>query len=250
MITPHLAKKTSVNIIEKEFLDSTNTFLKDNAGAYTQWTCVRAIEQGSGRGRFTRVWRAEKGLDLTFSMLLDVPASVVPFLSSSALLVGVLLHQNFSKLGVDAMIKWPNDILVNNRKLAGILVESITNAQGTRVVIGIGVNCNSLRLNDPHIQGVSLVEILHTKIDISKLMLSIIEDFIPLWEQFCVRGISAYKGYLESNLAWKNRPVSIEIEGEKVVGSPLSISSEGALRFRVAKTGAIVEVISGEIVKM
>ncbi|NDL59913.1 biotin--[acetyl-CoA-carboxylase] ligase [Phytoactinopolyspora mesophila] len=109
-------------------------------------TAVVAGYQRTGRGRLDRTWEAPPGSSLAVSFLLrprDVPVERWPWLP---LLVGVAAVDAVVGLtGVGAKLKWPNDVLVDERKLAGILVERVDTPQGAAAVAGIGLNVTQRR---------------------------------------------------------------------------------------------------------
>ncbi|HWE07724.1 MAG TPA: biotin--[acetyl-CoA-carboxylase] ligase [Solirubrobacteraceae bacterium] len=117
--------------------DSTNTRARELAAAGApHGTLVTAAEQSAGRGRQGRTWSAPAGQALLCSLVIRRPG---PLLSLTA---GVAVAE---VAGDDARVKWPNDVLVDGRKVAGILVEG--RPQEGWVVLGIGVNV-ALRLED------------------------------------------------------------------------------------------------------
>jgi len=102
--------------------------------------CVVASEQTAGRGRLERRWVSPKGAGLYFSVILrpDFEQSSWPLLTMmAAVAVYEALHDSCA---LQADIKWPNDILANEKKLCGILAETVETSQGRTVVVGIGVN--------------------------------------------------------------------------------------------------------------
>jgi BirA family biotin operon repressor/biotin-[acetyl-CoA-carboxylase] ligase len=122
-----------------ESVGSTNDWLKAMAreGA-AAWTAVRADRQSSGRGRGGHAWVSHPG-DLFLSVVLpppgDRPLTLLP------LLAGVAVAEAARERGAKAQLKWPNDVLVADRKLGGVLVESSTEGQGpATIVAGIGLN--------------------------------------------------------------------------------------------------------------
>ena len=126
---------TSVRVVAST--GSTNADLLARGGPEGQ--VLVAEEQTAGRGRAGRTWVSQPGASLTFSVLLR-PASVpppargwLPLLTGVAVAAGVR-----SASGVEARLKWPNDVLVGDRKLAGILAEQSTD--GDTVVVGVGLN--------------------------------------------------------------------------------------------------------------
>ncbi len=99
---------------------------------------LAAHEQTEGRGRHGRRWLSGPDRDLTFSVLLR-PATDLPQLLSLPMAVSLALAAAVAGRGVQARTKWPNDVLVGGRKLAGVLTER----DGERVVVGIGLNVNA-----------------------------------------------------------------------------------------------------------
>jgi BirA family biotin operon repressor/biotin-[acetyl-CoA-carboxylase] ligase len=130
-------------------LDSTNTYLKNYArqalaqGQPVEGIAALANAQTAGRGRLARQWHSVAGLGCYFSLLLTPPlaASQVLMLTLMAAVAVVDALQSLVALPYD--IKWPNDILVNQHKLAGILTEASLEGDAINyAVIGIGINLN------------------------------------------------------------------------------------------------------------
>ncbi len=100
---------------------------------------VVADHQTAGRGRLDRTWETPPGAAVTFSLLLrpTVPASSWPWLP---LLTGHTVAKALASFGYDARVKWPNDVLIDGRKVAGILVERVETDSGPAAVVGVGIN--------------------------------------------------------------------------------------------------------------
>lgn len=102
---------------------------------------VVADEQTHGRGRFNRKWFTPKGTALACSLILHPFAAMRPHLSRTVGLAALAVTESTLKLGLRAQIKWPNDILLNGRKTAGMLVETVWSGDRVDAVItGIGIN--------------------------------------------------------------------------------------------------------------
>jgi len=102
---------------------------------------VVADEQTAGRGRRDRKWFTPKGTALAFSLLLRPAAEEKPFLTRIVGLAALAVADSLRRQGLSAQIKWPNDVLINNKKVSGILTESVWSGEDIDcVVIGIGVN--------------------------------------------------------------------------------------------------------------
>ena len=139
------------NFVIIEELDSTNAFLLDKTKQFNEnGTVVFAESQTQGRGRKERVWQSAPGLNLTFSILLNKKGNIPESLSLLNLGVSLAVANSLENLyNVKTHLKWPNDVLINDKKIVGILSESVS--QGSkieRVVIGIGINANQTYFPD------------------------------------------------------------------------------------------------------
>ncbi len=137
----------SPRIIRLESVASTNTWLSANALLLPDFTIVEAISQPAGRGQRGNSWESEPGKNLTVSMLFRPVADLAAadqFSISEATALAVA--DTLSEFGITAMIKWPNDIYVGERKICGILIEhSLIGSGITHSILGIGLNVNQTR---------------------------------------------------------------------------------------------------------
>lgn len=105
------------------------------------FSLVVADEQTHGRGRLDRKWFTPKGSAIAMSLILRPTTSMRPHLSRTVGLAALSLADTSLKLGLAPQIKWPNDILVNGKKIAGILIESVWSGDDVdSLVIGMGMN--------------------------------------------------------------------------------------------------------------
>lgn len=129
---------------------STNSWLKAHTASVEPLVMVCAREQSAGRGQRGNSWEAEPGKNLTFSFYLaDLPvAPAEQFIVSEA--VALAMVATLREFGITAKVKWPNDIYVGDRKIAGILIEnSIMGTAISQSIVGIGLNVNqTLFLSD------------------------------------------------------------------------------------------------------
>jgi BirA family biotin operon repressor/biotin-[acetyl-CoA-carboxylase] ligase len=133
------------NFIYSEEVDSTNSFLMNKGNKYNQnGTVLLAEKQFKGKGRKDRTWYSAKDQNLTFSILLNGKKYLNEnshMINFSASLAVALSIENLFQLKVD--LKWPNDVLVNGKKTAGILLESASKGNKLeKIVVGIGLNVN------------------------------------------------------------------------------------------------------------
>ncbi len=124
-------------------INSTNSFLLEDEEFKKNGTVILAEYQTNGRGRLTREWQSAKDLNLTFSILLNkgfesVNPNIINLTASLAVAMSI---ENLYQLPVE--LKWPNDVLVNSKKIAGILLESTSKGSKLdKIVIGFGINVN------------------------------------------------------------------------------------------------------------
>ncbi len=134
------------NFIYAEEVDSTNSVLldKSNTKFDKDGTVVLSEKQNEGRGRRDRVWYSNKGMNLTFSILLkdrDFSGRRINLINFASSLAVALAIENLYQLKIE--LKWPNDVLINKKKTAGILIESSSAGKKIeRVITGIGINVN------------------------------------------------------------------------------------------------------------
>lgn len=125
-------------------LESTNSYLKRmSADEVKQGMVCLTDDQSRGRGQYNRKWESEPGQNLTFSMAFFPSVAERFHVLTMACALGVMEHLNDTLEGCEVYIKWPNDIIVNDRKIAGVLTETMFSGNHLdRLVIGIGLNVN------------------------------------------------------------------------------------------------------------
>ncbi len=225
-------------IINFETLPSTNLYLKQNYHIFDEYTVITTDNQTNGRGRINRVWNSNKD-DLTFSILLkpDIDSHKIPLIS---LIIGAAINKIIDKY-IKSYIKWPNDILVNDKKLAGILVEGVFSEKIDAVIVGVGINVNSVEFPDNLIiKATSLKKELTIEIDKNELLTQIIEQFIYLYNDF-LNGNDQYLNILKNNNYLKDKKVYINNTEVEV----LDINNKGNLIIK--ENGEIKEIFFGEV---
>ena len=160
-----------MKIIKLDAIDSTNSFLKDMAAKMSldNFTVVVAKKQTLGRGQMNANWDSESGKNLTFSVFCKFKNLCVTDFKYLNYSVSLSVYETISTLKLPRLaIKWPNDILSENKKIAGILIENTLNIKNiSSSIIGIGLNVNQNNFSDALPNASSIKIILDKKEDIA-----------------------------------------------------------------------------------
>lgn len=193
-----------------------------------------AEHQSAGRGRLGREWVAAPRAGISMSVLVrpsDVPVtrwSWIPLLSGLA--VAAALRQ---VADVPVQLKWPNDVLVEDRKLAGVLVERVESSAGAAAVIGIGLNVTTTRdeLPTPDATSLALEDASTTdRFTLVKAVLRRLEGLLAEWETGAGQPSAGLRGAYESACATIGSQVRVEVPGrEPVLGRAVGIDESGRL---------------------
>jgi BirA family biotin operon repressor/biotin-[acetyl-CoA-carboxylase] ligase len=241
---------TRFNIINIDETDSTNDEVKRLAAkGFPHGTAVRANRQTAGKGRTGKSWSSVDG-GLFFSVLLRPPAGKAVNPGMITLSAGAAAAETVRSYGAEAGLKWPNDVLVNGKKLCGILAEtSAEDGVSGPVVLGIGVNVN-IKAFPAGIAAIATSLYLETgeTFDCSHIMESILEAFAPLYDK-ALEGDSAlitarYKR-LCLNIG-KTAVLTNTVTGERIAGLALDVDGGGGLVMRL-EDGSVYTARSGEV---
>lgn len=226
-----------------EQIDSTNEEIRRNL-ALPEGAVVIADQQTHGRGRQGRSWHSEPGTGLYLSTLLK-PGLPPENLALVTLMAGVATVSAIQQQAtVPATLKWPNDILLNGKKLAGILCEYIP---GTAVIVGIGINLNQVSFPED-IQSIATSLKLETGNTINRadLVLSLLEKLDREYEIF-LQGKKAsliQKWTQQSNMFGKT--VTVHQKGKSLTGTAMELDPEGRL-ILLTSDGEKYMLDSGEV---
>lgn len=213
-----------------ELCDSTNSELlrRAESGAPSGSVLV-ADRQTAGRGRRGRRWFATPDSALMFSLLWRFPGQAGR-LAGLSLAIGVAVAQALEALGVrDVGLKWPNDVLLGDGKLAGILVELSAERRDTLAVIGIGLNLAAP--DEPLPQAASgLADALTVIPDRHVVLAQLLIALASVLDRFANGGFAALQGAWQGRHAWQGKPVRILLDGQReICGGCLGADEDGAL---------------------
>jgi BirA family biotin operon repressor/biotin-[acetyl-CoA-carboxylase] ligase len=242
-----------IEVVEQS--PSTNAVVAGRARAGAPGGLVVVAEhQTSGRGRLDRVWVTPPRAALTFSFLVApdrVPTVQWPWLP---LLVGIAVAEGVRRVtDVSCGLKWPNDVLVGEQKVAGILVERIERPLGGAVaVVGIGLNVSSTQAELPVPTATSLALQGAATLDRSVVLRAILRSFEALYSQWQAEQGDPSSGLLASyqrRCSTIGQQVRVDLpSGEALAGKAVGVDLDGRLRIstpsgmRVLGAGDVVHV--------
>ncbi len=200
------------------------------------WALVVADEQTAGRGRTGRRWITPPGSALAFSLILRPRPAELPYLARATALGALAVCQAlFTEYGLDAQVKWPNDVLVSRRQLAGVLAETQWNgAQPTALVLGIGINVATAFLgtevlNYPATCVAAGLGSVPDRLELLHAVLKAMIDWRPRL------GSPSFMSAWENALAYRNQWVLLapgDGSGAMIEGLVLGLTPDGALRLK------------------
>jgi BirA family biotin operon repressor/biotin-[acetyl-CoA-carboxylase] ligase len=226
-----------------ESISSTNDFLKNKPLSPHLSICL-AEHQTRGRGRMGRSWTSPFGRNIhcSFSYVFNRDISEISGLS---LVIGILIAKTLESFDqrLKPLLKWPNDIYMNNKKIGGILIDLMAEANGScRAIIGIGLNINmkDQALEDVNKPWTSLENLLNAKIDRNILVAQIIDSVLNGVDVFLEKGMDPFLSEWSHYDLLKGKKVSVTDTNHTTSGIARGITQQGYL---------LLELPSGEIKK-
>lgn len=217
---------------------------------------VLAGEQTAGRGRGANRWWSANGA-LTFSLLLELPDWLPPDRRSELALVAGLAVRQAVAVAIDgaqaALVKWPNDVYVGERKVAGILIETAA-AKPPRIVVGIGLNVNNSLADAPvdvRARATALIDVTagqaRDRTDVLLSLLDALQAELAFWlESASTSGAANWTAERwRPHCFLTGRTVRIEAAGRSITGRCLGVSRDGELQ--VQTESGVVACRSGVV---
>lgn len=228
-------------------IDSTNQYLLDRLNELKSGDSCVAEYQQAGRGRRGRKWFSPFGANLYLSMywrLEQGPAAAIGL----SLVIGIVLAEVLQSLGADDVrVKWPNDLYLKDRKLAGILVE-LTGKTGdaAQIVMGVGINLVMRNVQADEInQGWINLQEAGIAIDRNVLAVQVINELRHSLKIFEQEGLAPFLPRWEKLDNFVHRPVKLIIGDKEIYGTSRGINEQGALLLE--QEGVIKPWVGGEI---
>ena len=246
--------------VRLDSVTSTNTEAAELAkrGA-DEGVCVIATQQTAGRGRHGRTWISEPGAGSYLSIVLrpGIEARKLPLIT---LIAGISVYDALSKIGLEPDIKWANDVLVREKKISGILAETVDTPRGLAVVVGIGINLRSDSLPAEIAERATSVEAEGVVSDAASEGHSPISEMV---ERTLLQKLDHWYGVLsepggdalvldavrERSSYLRGKQVRVHLPNETIEGLTDDIEPDGALRIKLAD-GSVTIVHAGDIERL
>ena len=234
-------------VIHLDTVGSTNDECRNLAfNGAEEGTLVIADEQTGGRGRMGRVWSSPKGEGIWMSLILR--QNINPYhVSSVTLLAGLAVCRALRSFVIDAVIKWPNDVWINGKKVCGILTEMSASQDGIDfVIVGIGVNVNtSIFPQELENIACSLYTETNKKYERNTVIAEIWHQFGLYYDGFAERGFSAIKNEYEKYCTNIGKRVNVLCD-DGYEALAMGIDDSGSLVV-LKDNGEKTAVFSGEV---
>ena len=216
-----------LKIVQLGEVDSTNSYALRNLSSLDDKTIIIAETQTTGRGRFERKWISDVPNNVYLSMVLKPNGENIPY-SNITQYACVILTRVFEKYKVSSGIKWPNDILVDNKKISGILSEMSYSGSAVKgFVLGIGVNLN---LSEELVNSISqpataLNLLIQNDVDKMEFVNLFLSEFFGHYDEFFGNGFSSVKDEYEQKSVFVGQSIKIN----DISGIARGVTTDGEL---------------------
>jgi len=235
-------------------IGSTNSYARELAeSGAVEGEVVVAESQAQGRGRLGRKWQSPPYANLYFSIVLrpKLPPAQAPQIT---LMAAVALADALGSFVPQAVaIKWPNDILVGGRKLAGILTEAACDSERLHyVILGIGVNLNYRFESMPEeiqARATSTAELTGKSTNRESFLIRLIHDLERCYGELEASGFGGLAPRWEAHFGWRGKTVRVELLDQRLEGRAQGIDKDGALLIEDSQ-GGLHRVIAGDVIPL
>lgn len=236
-------KTTSFDSVSST-MDVARAYLNDNTEAHGQ--VFRAETQTAGRGRHARVWDSASG-NLFASLILQPDCSLDKAAQLSLVMAVAIGETLLEILPANAHLsyKWPNDILVNEKKICGILLEAETNTDHSLKSLIIGFGLNIKTFPEEAIWPATSLREFDVEIKPEMLLEKILEKVNFFFTNWCEQGLTQMRTLWMERAYGLEKPIKVQANNQEVIGNLKDLSAEGALL--LDHEGKLITITSGEV---
>jgi BirA family biotin operon repressor/biotin-[acetyl-CoA-carboxylase] ligase len=242
-------RSVKLEVLEK--IPSTNDYLKLFSKNNKEIHACFAEAQTTGKGRLHRQWHSPFAENIYLSVLCPFEKDISELSGLSLVVALAICHALESVIDFKEKplgVKWPNDILIDGKKLAGTLIEIEAESNGfCQVIIGIGINVNMQKAlkKDINQKWASLSQVTKQYIDRNPLGSEIIDTLIDYLERFSSNGLASFQQEWKKRDCLSKKMISVIFRNKKQQGICLGINNQGHLKIK-AKTGDTLTLSSGD----
>lgn len=239
-----------MEVIQFEKLDSTNTYAKLHIEDLADKNVVSADFQSAGRGRFDRKWVDLGSENIYMTFVLKPSDTISEVYSNLTQYLSVTLCKQLENMGLKPQIKWPNDVLLNDKKVCGILAEAVIKGSVLKgIVLGIGVNLNANQNEVSQIDrpATSLNLEIGQNVNKQDFINKLIESFFADYDEFLSKGFNFIRSDYERFAMFLNKNIKVSVFNIIKSGYSKGIDDDGTLLL-LSDEGTIEKINMGEII--
>lgn len=230
----------NINVLRFDSLASTNTEAANQArrGA-GEGLCIVAGQQTAGRGRLGRTWESPPRAGLYFSIILR-PKLEMRLLPLITLMAGIAVHDAIYELGIKPDIKWVNDILIGDKKISGILAETVDTPIGMAVILGIGINLTSRHFEADLAEIATSIESETGKPATTDALVASLTKFLTFFYSMLLEPDGArniVENWRVRSSYFSGKPVRVTLPDGQIEGITDGIEETGSLRLKTQNRG-------------
>lgn len=238
------ARQVAIEVVAETGSTNADLLARASASRLAGPVLLVAGSQTAGRGRAGRAWQSAAGASLTFSLAWKFDCAL-PQLVGLPLAVGVAIADALHGCGVDARLKWPNDVLLDGRKLAGILIETAAARDGIWAIIGIGINLSlpqdlAKRIGSP---ASGLPPLAATPDD---LLAALLDTLAQTLTEFSAAGLAPFTSRWNALHAWAGEQVAV-LDHDQVRQQGAAVGIDDSGRLLIDSADGRVAVLSGDV---
>ena len=244
--------KTLLDEIDSIFIEDSTESTNDNAKEHLKnqrnlFSVHLAEQQVSGRGRNNKKWVSPHGQNIYLSLGWKSSINHSQLEGLSLAVATSLISSLKEFTSSDLKIKWPNDLLINGKKISGILIETTDSEDGLDIVIGIGINVHMDESEGSEIDQSwgNLEENPTSKLDRNKIIVSIVSEMYKLFKGYPNSGFKKYHHVFETHNLLKDKLCKVETDKETYEGKVIGVNEVGELLLE--KNGKIQHLRYGEV---
>lgn len=241
-----------MNLFYFKTLDSTNLFAKKNIEKFNDKSVIYCDIQTNGRGRFDRKWLSNRKDNIFLSFILKPQEKNILKLPLTNLTqyLCVVLAKVIETYNVLTQIKWPNDVLINEHKISGILAECIWKGKDFKgLVLGVGVNLNYEKEDFKNLnqKATSLNLEVGQKINRDKFLKKLVDEFFKNYDDFLQIGFPLIRKEYVKRFLYLNCEICVNILNNKINGKIKTINNDGTLDIVEKETLCVRRVNIGDL---